>query len=58
MLDTIYWMFVEFITDILTICFVSVFLCVAVFALIFLIETFKIVKELKGEGWADGQADN
>lgn len=58
MLNTLYCLFVEFITNIITLGFVAVFACVAVFAIAFLIDTVRIGKELKEEGADDGQADN
>lgn len=58
MLNTLYCLFVEFITNIITLGFIAVFACVAVFAIAFLIDTVRIGKELKEEGADDGQADN
>lgn len=58
MLNTLYCMFVEFITNIITLGFVAVFACVAVFAIAFLIDTLRIGKELKEEGNVNEQADN
>lgn len=58
MLNTFYLLFVEFITNMLTLGFIAVFTAIILFSIAWLIEIHRIGKELKEEGADDGQADN